>query len=234
MARNWYLDRFTPYEGGIKIECEVCKTPYWLPKSKANLYVTCGSECSKRKREADTEYRKRTCKTCGIEIKPRATQISNGKGIYCSHKCQGVAQTGEANPFYGKAMTDHQKAKWKASRDANGSWLIAAKNPRWRGGYEAKKQRDKRNGWPVQAARRAKTKIQLPDGCITEIGNSQKWKCVACRKSIKLKYHVDHIMPLALGGKHERLNIQLLCPSCNLSKHKKHPVDFMQSIGYLL
>lgn len=61
----------------------------------------------------------------------------------------------------------------------------------------------------------------------------QKGKCVVCK--IKLnKYHVDHIMPLALGGSNAAGNIQLLCPACNMSKHSKHPIDFMQSRGFLL
>lgn len=29
-------------------------------------------------------------------------------------------------------------------------------------------------------------------------------------------------------------NVQLLCSRCNLSKGAKHPVEFMQSQGYLL
>lgn len=29
-------------------------------------------------------------------------------------------------------------------------------------------------------------------------------------------------------------NIQLLCKTCNLSKGAKHPIDFMQSKGFLL
>jgi len=62
----------------------------------------------------------------------------------------------------------------------------------------------------------------------------QKGKCTACMTSLFNGFHIDHIMPLALGGRHEDVNIQLLCPHCNLVKNKKHPVDFMQSIGRLL
>jgi hypothetical protein len=61
----------------------------------------------------------------------------------------------------------------------------------------------------------------------------QKGKCVVCRTKLT-KYHVDHIMPLSLGGGNGPGNLQLLCPSCNLSKHSKHPIDFMQSRGFLL
>ena len=62
----------------------------------------------------------------------------------------------------------------------------------------------------------------------------QKCKCVVCKCSIKNKYHLDHIMPLALGGEHADSNIQLLCPTCNYKKHAKHPIDFMQEKGFLL
>jgi 5-methylcytosine-specific restriction endonuclease McrA len=47
-------------------------------------------------------------------------------------------------------------------------------------------------------------------------------------------YHIDHIMPLALGGSNTDDNIQLLRQRCNNQKCAKHPVDFMQSRGFLL
>ena len=62
----------------------------------------------------------------------------------------------------------------------------------------------------------------------------QKGKCAVCRTSIVEKYHLDHIMPLALGGDNSKENLQLLCPTCNLQKGAKHPIDFMKSKGFLL
>lgn len=62
----------------------------------------------------------------------------------------------------------------------------------------------------------------------------QRGKCVACRIDISKNYHIDHRMPLALGGSNDVSNIQLLCPHCNLSKHAKHPIEFMQERGFLL
>lgn len=62
----------------------------------------------------------------------------------------------------------------------------------------------------------------------------QKSKCVCCGTRIDKEYHLDHNMPIALGGSNTDDNIQLLCKSCNLKKHAKHPVDYMQSLGYLL
>lgn len=62
----------------------------------------------------------------------------------------------------------------------------------------------------------------------------QKYKCVCCGDSVREKYHVDHILPLALGGDNYRKNLQILCAFCNLSKNAKHPIDFMQQNGFLL
>lgn len=62
----------------------------------------------------------------------------------------------------------------------------------------------------------------------------QKGKCVYCKADIKAGYHVDHIMPLRLGGSNDRRNLQLLCQPCNNSKWATHPVVFAQRIGLLL
>lgn len=62
----------------------------------------------------------------------------------------------------------------------------------------------------------------------------QKGKCACCGKPLGSNFQLDHIMPIALGGKNEDSNIQLLTSRCNKQKHAKHPIDFMQSRGFLL
>ena len=42
--------------------------------------------------------------------------------------------------------------------------------------------------------------------------------CVACGDPGQ---HVDHIIPVSRGGQHSIGNLQMLCASCNLSKHNK-------------
>lgn len=62
----------------------------------------------------------------------------------------------------------------------------------------------------------------------------QKGKCAYCKKDIRKSYHIDHIVALANGGDNGIYNIQLLCPTCNLKKGSKDPIDFSQQQGRLL
>lgn len=62
----------------------------------------------------------------------------------------------------------------------------------------------------------------------------QKGKCACCGEPLGSDYHLDHIMPIALGGENVDKNIQLLRARCNMQKQATHPVDFMQRRGFLL
>lgn len=75
---------------------------------------------------------------------------------------------------------------------------------------------------------------RLPRGTIKRLMEIQKHKCAYCHCDITKERHLDHIIPLSKGGKHEFTNVQLLCPQCNLQKGAMHPVDFMQQRGMLL
>lgn len=75
----------------------------------------------------------------------------------------------------------------------------------------------------------------LSVGLAKRLMGLQKERCACCRSSLTtLGYHMDHVIPVSAGGENIDSNIQLLCPSCNHSKGAKHPVDFMQSRGFLL
>lgn len=75
---------------------------------------------------------------------------------------------------------------------------------------------------------------KLSRGIAERLRKLQKGKCACCKKPLGEDYHLDHIMPLALGGANEDWNIQLLRGECNLRKRAKHPVDFMRQRGFLL
>lgn len=76
---------------------------------------------------------------------------------------------------------------------------------------------------------------KLSKGIVSKLMFLQKRKCVSCRCNLAVSgHHLDHIIALANGGLNVDTNVQLLCPACNIAKRVKHPIDFMQSKGYLL
>lgn len=62
----------------------------------------------------------------------------------------------------------------------------------------------------------------------------QKKVCHWCKKKCADNYHIDHIQPLARGGKHIAENLCVACPTCNLRKNARDPIEFAQSLGLLL
>lgn len=89
------------------------------------------------------------------------------------------------------------------------------------------------------STRRARKKLaggSHTQGEILVLAERQKHRCAepSCNQSIRKKFHVDHVMPLALGGHNGILNIQLLCPTCNQRKSAKDPIAWAQENGRLL
>lgn len=76
---------------------------------------------------------------------------------------------------------------------------------------------------------------RLSPGLAAKLFKLQRGKCACgCKQSLGKDYHLDHRMPLALGGTNTDDNMQLLRSVCNQQKYAKHPVDFMQQRGFLL
>lgn len=87
-----------------------------------------------------------------------------------------------------------------------------------------------------QAVRRARAASgRFTEADVVRIHLLQQGCCAVCRDPVSLSVaHRDHIVPLFLEGANDAGNIQILCPTCNLSKGSKHPVDFAQARGLLL
>jgi 5-methylcytosine-specific restriction endonuclease McrA len=56
--------------------------------------------------------------------------------------------------------------------------------------------------------------------------NRQKGRCYWCQKKVGDDYHVDHVVPICLGGSNGPENLVVSCAACNRKKGGKHPMEF--------
>lgn len=124
---------------------------------------------------------------------------------------------------------DQYRAKAAEWAQANPE-KVAAYAKRWRLAHPESGRTNVRNR---DARRKAATGRHTKED-IAELYSKQRGACIYCRRTLGVKYHVDHVQALARGGSNDRMNLQLLCPSCNCSKGAKDPIEFAQKLGMLL
>jgi len=242
----WHTKRFEYHPSKTKVNCTCCGKDMYLPKSKVGKYLTCSKECRIKEKQALDKSREKICPTCNKIFIPRPYQILLGQGNHCSHKCSQHLRNNTAHTI---EATAKRVASFKKTI-ADGKYIVPAgkDHPKWKGGqketikrriqsgkakeslkkYRAKNP-DKVREW-TQTRHKRKTG-RLPRGTITNLMTNQNKQCNICKTDIEHKYHMDHIYPLAKGGKHEPCNIQLLCPSCNMRKSAKDPIEFLKEIN---
>lgn len=118
-----------------------------------------------------------------------------------------------ANAYYAthKEQAAVSRAKWRAA------------NLDLRSEYEQKRRAQKRA-----------SESTLSRGMRKRLFTLQQGKCPCCGQPLGTDYHLDHILPLKLGGTNTDGNVQLLRAVCNIQKGAKHPIDYMQEKGFLL
>lgn len=189
---------------------------------------------------AEADFKR--CTKCGhmlsISAFAPAKGYKNGINSRC-RKCRS-AQTNDAiraRPEYYKEW----RKQWLASRPGYVDRIRQA----WK---EANPEREKERQAAWYAANQDKVRARRlnywarkknalgshsPED-VSDIFKLQRGKCACCRCSIAERYDVDHVTPLSAGGSNDRLNLQLLCPTCNKKKNAKDPLTFMQENGFLL
>ena len=157
-----------------------------------------------RNRERIVQYRKAERMAKPLQVKERSQR----------HRKKYPVEIRERNRKWALLNADRYKLRMRTYREKNRERCFTQSR-----NYRARKLK----------AGGVHTKEQ-----VASLYQRQKGYCICCRKALGKEYHIDHIFPLSKGGRNDILNIQLLCPNCNLSKHDRHPIEFMQSRGYLL
>ena len=169
----------------------------------------------------------KSCSKCG-ETKPFSEFYKHRNGVQTYCKCCAKAEVSawkKANVDKVRSYESSYRPVW---RENNPDKVKAA--------YSGWKSRNPEKVRLSNQNRRAK-KIasgNLSNGLSERLYKLQKGLCACCKQPLGDDYHLDHILPLALGGTNTDDNIQLLRAECNMQKSAKHPIEFMQQRGFLL
>ena len=71
---------------------------------------------------------------------------------------------------------------------------------------------------------------KIPKYIYARLFAEQMGVCVCCGDMLGDDYHLDHIMPIALGGTNDESNLQLLKADCNMRKGAMHPDEWRKII----
>lgn len=199
--------------------CSVLKSAQWREQ-----FPDRATEQSRLYRETHKEERAATSKAWALANPER--KKANDDRWAANNKDRHIALRKrwlEENPDRRRVWIAEWRVKNKDSQAAN--------NVAWRAA-----NRDRSNA----IARNRRARVRDAEGTHTEADvqyllAAQKWKCAGCKDKVKPRlFHVDHITPIAKGGRNDRVNLQILCPMCNLKKSSKDPIDWAQENGRLL
>lgn len=189
------------YRALADICCPVCAKSFHPSKSTVRY---CSHACAMARdlHPRGKRVQPRPCETCGMVFKPRGNS-----GKYCSTRCSGRAQ----------AQRLKEIARLGAAV-ANAPRILSQ-------GEKAAREHAKR------AKRRGSRTVEEFDP--SEIFARDKWTCHLCRQKTSRAYRrkdprsptLDHLIPISLGGKHERANVAAAHLRCNTRRSIDGPAQ---------
>lgn len=140
----------------------------------------------------------------------------------------------QSNERYKKRMADPEYRQRRVNESMKYYWAnresVLPKKKAWREAnkesiaeYMAKWELQNRD---IRYALTAKRNYQIASGSVEPINRNLVWErdagiCGICGDSVEGKWHMDHIIPLSLGGSHTYDNVQVSHPRCNIQKSNK-------------
>lgn len=174
-------------------------------------------------------YKNGNCAQCAAEYrKKNATQLAAAQREYVKKNSERKKEYDKKYIKENKDAIAASKLKWARKNREH----VNQKCREWRennpGSAYAISKRWRENNPEAKALiahnRRTLIKGDKPTtDIVRRLWVKQCGVCICCGKSLLKGFQLDHIMPLALGGRHIDENLQLLTPNCNRSKGKKHP-----------
>lgn len=204
-------------KGGCK-PCTKAKAKLWYAnntdRARANVAAYSAAHPGKDLADHKARYSENPKKYIALS---KVYQIENKSKVYSAH-----AEWRSKNPEKCKA--------YQAAYRAENIDVIKAKSAAWaKANPEYTRIRNQN-----RRARKLENGGVLSKGLAEKLFKLQKGRCTCCGLPLGDNYHLDHVVPLVLGGSNTDDNMQLLRQRCNHQKHAKHPVDFMQERGFLL
>ncbi len=182
----------------------------------------CRSECDRLRYWRDRAKIKERVR---LYRETHRVQVLDGKKRYYQENKERLR--GHTREYYKKhrekcnqRQTEYRKNNPQRRRTQERLWALA--NPeKYRAGNRLKAHR--RRG----LEQGAEGSFTAQD--IITVRESQRGRCFYCGVVLGDDYHIDHFVPLSMGGNNNPSNLRLSCPKCNLIKGAKNPQEFIQA-----
>ena len=126
-----------------------------------------------------------------------------------------------------KAYVERNREKlevyWKAYREEHREWLA-----QWQKRYRKEHPEMYRQYGREKYARRKAAEGSYTRDEVWQMYEDQGGLCAYCETPLFGSFQVEHMIPIARGGRNDWSNIAIACKDCNQSKHAKTVEEFMR------
>jgi 5-methylcytosine-specific restriction endonuclease McrA len=206
-------------------------------KYRSNICKSCKAEYDRQWKLDHPNYKKvieKICLFCGEPFE--TTKLAAKYCINCreaANKQKDSENSKRYRELHPEKVKDNRKRYYSANRE---SLLDKAKvyyELNKSKVYEYKKKWNQTNREKRRAAEHNRDSRKAHNGGsftaddIKKLFTNQSGLCanIFCKNSLDI-YHIDHMVPLILGGHNYPTNLQLLCPLCNLHKGTLMPLEW--------
>lgn len=166
----------------------------------------------------EDRYSNGACKPCDKEGAKRRSNtpcgICGGVDRFPSGGCRPCAKRRYKSP---DERREYQRKWYAENKDKHNERI-----KRWLNSHPAKRRDINRQ----KDHKKRMVAGKISKGIHGRLFAEQMGVCRCCGNMLGNDYHLDHIMPIALGGTNDDQNLQLLRAECNMKKRAMHPRDW--------